>query len=82
MLDRILERRLDTFLKKGLELSKNLSQNDREKVILKVFDEIVEQAIKNAKQSDIELSEEELMDVREDIYKKFNKFIKEKFKKY
>ncbi len=81
-MDRILERRLDTFLKKGLELSKNLSQNDREKVILKVFDEIVEQAIKNAKQSDIELSEEELMDVREDIYKKFNKFIKEKFKKY
>ncbi len=75
-MDRILEEKLDAFLEKGLELSKDLSKNDREKLIMKLLNELVEIAIKNVKETEKDLSEEDLAKRR----KKIIQFIQERYK--
>ena len=75
-----LENKLDVFIEKGLHLSKDLTLDDREKVMMKVINELIETAMMNVREENI--SEEKLIERRKQIVEIIKKHYERKIKEY
>ena len=73
-----LKEKLDALINKGIELSKDLDVNQRNKIIKKVIDESIDQALKNIEHDDEDkITQGELTERKKEI----RIFIEEYFKK-
>jgi hypothetical protein len=71
MLMKNLEDKLDSFIQKGFVLGRKLPIEDRNVLIKKIIDELVDKVVKNLREAkDVDLADEELFR-REKIVKQF-----------